>query len=91
MATSEHLSTRMSTKGQVVLPVAIRRELGWGPGTRLTVEQGQGAVILREGPPVPRTRPEDVRGCLAWRGPAKSLDEMDAGVMAEARRRHAGG
>ena len=28
--------------------------------------------------------------CLSYKGPAKSLEEMEAGVMAEARRRHEG-
>ena len=28
--------------------------------------------------------------CLSYRGPAKSLEEMEAGIMAEARRRHEG-
>ena len=36
------------------------------------------------------TRPEDVFGSLAYDGPPKSLQEMRAGVLAEARRRHAG-
>ncbi len=34
------------------------------------------------------TKPEDVFGCLPHCGPPKTLTEMDAGVLAEARRRY---
>ena len=34
-------------------------------------------------------RPEDVFGMLSHAGPAKTLEEMEEGVLAEARRRHA--
>ncbi len=40
-------------------------------------------------PAIAETRPEDVFGCLAFDGPPKSLAEMHAAVLAEARRRGA--
>ena len=33
-------TTRLSSKGQVVIPVRVRRALGWRPGEELTVEVG---------------------------------------------------
>jgi len=36
----------------------------------------------------PPTRPEDVRGSLPYNGQPKTLEEMDAGVLAEAKRRY---
>ena len=76
---SERFTTTVSTKGQVILPKAVRRLLRWEAGTRLIVE-----------PVFAETRPEEVFGCLAWDGTPKSLSDMQAGVLAEARRRHAG-
>ena len=35
------------------------------------------------------TRPQDVFGMLPHKGKPKTLEEMDSGVLAEARRRHA--
>jgi hypothetical protein len=35
------------------------------------------------------TRPEDVCGSLKYSGPPKTIKEMDAGMLAEARRRYA--
>ena len=84
------LTTTVSTKGQVILPKAIRRALRWEAGTRLTIESTPDGVLLKPLPAFPESRSEDVYGCLASSGAPKSLAEMEAGVLAEARRRHAG-
>lgn len=85
-------TTILSTKGQVILPKAIREQLHWGAGTRLTVEHTAEGVLLR---PVTttfaQTRPENVFGCLAYTGRPKSVEQMDAAIAAEAKRRHAPG
>ena len=91
MSTLERLTTTVSTKGQVILPKAIRHALGWDAGTRLVVETTPEGVLLRPEPMFPETRPEDVYGCLAWKGPPKTLAEMDEAVLEEAKRRHEGG
>lgn len=54
------------------------------------VERTSDGVQRKRVPVFPRTRVEDVSGCLPFHGTPKSLAEMEAGVMAEARRRHAG-
>ena len=40
MAVSQRITTTVSTKGQVILPKAVRQSLGWEAGTRLVVEAG---------------------------------------------------
>lgn len=90
MQESGTLTTTVSTKGQVILPKAIRRALRWEAGMRLTVESTADGVLLKPLPAFPETRPEDVYGRFASSGAPKSLAEMEAGVLAEARRRHAG-
>ncbi|PDQ18214.1 AbrB family transcriptional regulator [Mesorhizobium sanjuanii] len=89
MAASEKLITTVSTKGQVILPSAIRKRKEWDAGTRLLVEDTPEGVLLKPAPVFVATRPEDVFGSLPHRGRPKTLEEMDAGVLAEARRRHA--
>ena len=86
---AEHFTTTVSTKGQVILPKAIRRALRWEAGTRLVVENRREGVLFKREPVLAETRPQDVFACLAWDGPPKSLADMQAGVLAEARRRHA--
>ena len=39
--------TRISEKGQVVVPKATRDRLGWQPGTDLEVIEGRDAITLR--------------------------------------------
>jgi len=87
MTGAEKLTTTVSTKGQVILPKAIRERRAWNPGTRLVVEETAEGVLLRPAPAFTETRPEDVFGVLPHQGKPKSLEEMESGVLAEARRR----
>ena len=89
MAAAEKLVTTVSTKGQVILPSSIRKRREWVAGTRLVVEDTPEGVLLKPTQAFATTRPEDVFASLPRRGEPKTLEEMDAGVLAEARRRHA--
>ena len=91
MAATEPLTTTVSTKGQVILPKAIRKRRNWTAGTRLVVEDTPEGVLLKAAPVFAPTRPEDVAGMLAYRGRPKTLEEMDAAITAEIKRRHARG
>jgi AbrB family looped-hinge helix DNA binding protein len=90
MAAAEKLTTTVSSKGQVILPSALRQRREWGVGTRLIVEETEDGVLLKAAPAFAETRPEDVFGMLPHKGKPKTIAEMDAGVLAEAKRRHAG-
>ena len=87
MPTRQPLTTTLSPEGQVILPKPIRRALRWAAGTRLVVESTSEGVLLKPQPSFPETRPEDVFGSLACSGPPKTIQEMNAGVLAEARLR----
>ncbi|MBK1840579.1 AbrB family transcriptional regulator [Azospirillum sp. YIM B02556] len=89
MSAAKQTTTVISTKGQVILPKAIRQQRQWTAGTRLVVENTAEGVLLRPAPMFSETRPEEVFAMLAYKGEAKSLEEMEAGILAEARR-HAG-
>ncbi len=89
MASSGRLTTIVSTKGQVILPKAIRQLRHWEPGTRLVVESTDAGVLLKAAPVFAPTRPKDVFASLPHRGAPKTLGEMNAGIAAEAKRRHA--
>jgi AbrB family looped-hinge helix DNA binding protein len=88
---TEAMTTTVSTKGQVILPKPIRERRQWGAGTRLVVEETPEGVLLKAAPLFPPVRHEDVAGMLAYSGPAKTIEEMDAGIEAEVKRRHARG
>lgn len=80
-------STKLSSKGQVVLPSAIRKAKAWRAGQALAVELTPEGVLLRPLKPFAGTRLEDVVGCAGYEGPRKSIEEMDAAVAAQARKR----
>jgi AbrB family looped-hinge helix DNA binding protein len=90
MAKSSNVRTRVSTKGQVILPKAVRDRRKWAAGTELTVEETAEGVLLTPTPIFAPTRIDEVAGML--RGPAPfgrglTIEEMDEAVAAEARRR----
>ena len=82
--------TKLSTKGQVVVPKEIRARRNWEPGTELILEEIDDGVLLRRAPRFPPTRVEDVAGCLHRPGMrARTIKEMDEAIVAVVRRRHA--
>lgn len=80
-------TTKLSTKGQVILPKTIRDAHGWDPGTEFAVEDAPGGVTLRPLRPSPPSRLEDVAGCLRYTGKAKTLQQMEKAVAKGARER----
>ena len=90
MTKPEPVTTTLSTKGQLILPQGVRRARNWGPGTRLVVEETADGVLLRPAAVFTPTKPEEVFGSLTYEGPARTIEDMDAAIAAEARRRHAG-
>lgn len=91
MSAKQKQTTVLSTKGQVILPKAVRDERGWKPGTKLTVEPTPDGVLLKPEPLFPPTTNDEVFGCLKWEGAPKSLEEMDAAIDDMIRERHARG
>lgn len=86
MPRSPALTTTVSTKGQVILPKAVRDHRRWPPGTRLIVKETPEGVLLTPASPFPPTRPEDVYGILKYDGPPVTIEEMDEAVSEMFRR-----
>jgi AbrB family looped-hinge helix DNA binding protein len=84
-------TTKLSTKGQILLPKSIRDRHNWVPGIEFTIEDTPQGLLLRPLKPFKPTRHEDVYGCAGYSGPAKTLEEMDQGILEEAKKRHARG
>ena len=68
--------TRMSSKGQVVIPRAIRAAHAWEPGVEFEVEDRMDGVFLRPRAGFPPTEIAEVVGCVGYVGPRRSLAEM---------------
>lgn len=66
----------VSEKGQVVIPVDLRRLLGITPGTRLELH-ADGAGFRTDVRPEGKTLDiDDVVGCTGYAGRTVSIDEM---------------
>ncbi len=87
MGVQERITTVISTKGQVILPKAIREHRHWAPGTRLTVEETPEGVLLKATPAFTETSIDAVFGSMRHSGKALSLEEMDAAIASEGKRR----
>lgn len=84
-------TTRLSSKGQLVLPKAIRDADNWSEGTEFLVERVSEGVLLRPLRPFPPSRLEDVLGSARYRGPARSIADMERAIAKGVKARHGRG
>lgn len=80
------MKTRISSKGQVVIPKSVRNHYQWKPGTVLRIEETPQGVMLS---PVshPVVSQDEVYGCLKGKVTKNiSLEEMDAVIEELARK-----
>ncbi len=80
--------TRLSTKGQIVLPKTIRTARDWGPGTEFTVEETGDGIMLRLASRFPGTELDQVAGCLRSKDKTKRAAHTLAAIEREVIRRH---
>jgi AbrB family looped-hinge helix DNA binding protein len=87
-------TTTLSSKGQVIIPKALREALRWRPGTQLEVQDTPEGLLLRPVQPAAKVPLAAglaaIRRRAAYAGPVVSLAQMNAAVADEAARRAAG-
>jgi len=84
-------TTKLSSKGQIILPKAVRDHHRWEPGTEFVIEDTPEGVLLRPSKPFAPTQLKNVAGCLHYSGPAKTLADMEAAIATGVRARRASG
>jgi AbrB family looped-hinge helix DNA binding protein len=81
-------TTLLSSKGQIIIPKALRDARRWQAGTRLEVLETTDGMLLRPAMQGPKTALTTglaaIRKRIAYPGPAISLEAMDAAVLREA-------
>jgi AbrB family looped-hinge helix DNA binding protein len=80
-------TTRLSTKGQLILPKGIRTSRAWGPGTEFTIEEIDDGIVLRPATRFAAARLDEVAGCLSSKRKPKTLAQMHPGMEREVVRR----
>jgi AbrB family looped-hinge helix DNA binding protein len=70
----EKMFATVSSKGQLVIPAAIRDELGIGPGTRIGLRlEGTRLILEPDTLAAKLRRIEEMRGCTAGHGSGTEL------------------
>ena len=88
-------TTSLSSKGQVIIPKALRDARHRSAGTRLEVQDTPEGVLLKPVAVADKTGLASglaaIRARVGYEGRAVTLQEMDAAVLREAQRRTPGG
>jgi AbrB family looped-hinge helix DNA binding protein len=84
-------TTKLSSKGQIVLPKSVRDAHHWPPGTDFEIQEVSEGILLKPVPSVKRTDLAEVLGILRYNGPAKTLEEMDHAIKKGVRERRDSG
>lgn len=80
-------TSKLSSKGQIIIPKQVREAHHWRTGMEFVVESVGDGILLRPRKPFPPTQLEDGVGCAGYRGPVKSLAEMEQGVLEDVKRK----
>jgi AbrB family looped-hinge helix DNA binding protein len=83
---------KISSKGQLVLPKAVRDARGWGVGTELEIIDEGADVIVRLAKKIDPRFPsiswdEFEKRRIRYEGPSVSINEMNRSVLEKAKRR----
>jgi len=88
-------TTLLSSKGQVIIPKALRDAHHWGAGMRLEVEDTPEGVLLKPISAPPKADLSSglaaIRARVGYKGKAVTLKQMDSAVLHEAARRISSG
>ena len=83
--------TKLSTKGQLILPKSIRDARAWDTGTEFAVEETAEGILLRPLQQFSEVTLDQVAGCLGYMGKRKTIAQMNEGIAREVKRRHDSG
>ncbi len=84
-----NVRAKISSKGQLVLPKAVRDAHGLDAGSEVEVESAGDVIVLRPRPKKSRKTYtlDEVAGFLKYDGAPVTIEEMDRAVLEEARRK----
>ena len=73
-------TTKLSSKGQVIIPKSIRKQYNWDAGEKLLVIDKGDGILLKSIRPFTQSNVKDVAGCLKYKGKPKSLKDMEQAI-----------
>jgi AbrB family looped-hinge helix DNA binding protein len=80
--------SKVTTQGQISVPVEVRRKLGIGPGSVLAWDEEGDAVVVRK---TGRYSSKDIHRSIFSKGAStsKKVEEFDKGVRRHMKKKHA--
>ncbi len=72
--------TKLSSKGQVIIPKLVRSAHDWKIGQELLVIDMGDGILLRPRTPFSTTNIRDVASCLKFSGKPKTLADMENAI-----------
>ena len=73
-------TTKLSSKGQVIIPKRFRTAHRWETGQELAVIDTGDGILLKPKTPFQQTAINDVAGSLDYTGQPKSLEDMEKAI-----------
>ncbi len=73
-------TTKISSKGQVVIPKSLRVAHRWETGQELVVVDVGDGILFKPKSPFKETSINEVASSLKFTGKTKSLDDMDSAI-----------
>jgi len=79
-------TTRLSSKGQIIIPQAIREFHHWEAGLQFVVHDTEDGLLLSPMKPFKTSAVADLIGCVGYKGKKKSLKAMEKGIAKGAKK-----
>jgi AbrB family looped-hinge helix DNA binding protein len=73
-------TTKLSSKGQVIIPKTIRSRYNWNAGQKLSVIDTGNGILLKPSRSFKNSELKQVAGILKYAGKAVSLGEMEEAI-----------
>ena len=84
----EPVESKITSKGKISVPAAVRKRLDLGPGTRIEWVERNGEIIVRR---ASRFTSKEIHEAVFRRErPAVSVEDLDKGIKACMKKKHAG-
>ena len=81
-------TTKISSKGQVVIPKSLRVAHHWEAGQELVVVDVGEGILFKPKSPFEETNINEVAASLKFTGTTRSLDDMDEAIHKGVRNHH---
>ena len=73
-------TTKLSSKGQVIIPKTLRSRYNWNTGQKLSVIDTGDGILLKPSHPFKKTELEKVAGILKYSGTPVSIAKMEEAI-----------